>query len=87
MRDPDAAPEVSIVVSALNVMAVPLSPMEVVPLLVIVPARVIELGAVAVNPAEKVLALVLDAPICNVPILPNVVLSVTELLLPVRLRL
>jgi hypothetical protein len=51
------------------------------------PAKVIELGAVAVKPAEKVLALELDAPICNVPVLAKVVLSVIELVLPVRLRL
>jgi hypothetical protein len=56
-------------------------------LLVIVPARLIELGTVAVNPDEKVFALELDAPICNVPVLEKVVLSVIELLLPVRLRL
>ena len=74
-------------VAALNVIAVPLSPIKVVPLLVIVPAKVIELGAVAVKPAEKVLALELDVPICNVPVFAKVVLSVIELLLPVRLRL
>jgi hypothetical protein len=85
--EPDAPPEVLIVVLAPIAIGVLLSPIDVVPLLVILPAKVIELGAVAVKPAEKVLALELDAPICNVPVFAKVVLSVIELVLPVRLRL
>jgi hypothetical protein len=87
LRLPDAPPEVFIVVLANRLIDVLLSPTNVVPLLVIVPARLIELGTVAVNPLESVNALVEEFPSVNVPVLLKVVAFVIVVLAPTNDRL
>lgn len=87
LREPTAPPEVLMVVAAFKVIGVLLSPMEVVPLLVTVPASVTELGSVAVKPAEKVLALELFNPICKLPVFIKVVSEEIVLVVPVIRRL
>jgi hypothetical protein len=69
-----------------------LSPIDVVPLLVMVPARLIELGAVAVKPALNVILPLaipsLEAlPSIRVPVLRNSVAAVIVLPVPVIDRL
>jgi hypothetical protein len=59
------------VVAALNVIAVSPSPTNVVPLLAMVPAKVIELGAVAVKPALNVILPLEALPSVRVPVLRN----------------
>jgi hypothetical protein len=61
------------VVSADSVIEVLLSPIVVFPLLVIVPARLILLGAVAVNPAENVVLALAAFPSVKDPVLVKVV--------------
>ncbi|CAM3792840.1 hypothetical protein POBR111598_09925 [Polynucleobacter brandtiae] len=82
-----APPEVLIVVAASKVIGVPASPIDVVPLLVIVPAKLTELGAVAVKPAEKVNTSVERFPKFRVPVLLNVVAYEIELVAPINDRL
>ena len=80
-------PEVLIEVAAVRLIGVPASPIVVAPLLIMVPAKVTLLGAVAVKPALKVFELDALAPICRVPVFAKVVASVTVFVLPVSDKL
>jgi hypothetical protein len=70
-----------------NVIDVSPSPTDVLPLEVIVPAKAIELGAEAVNPFEKVVALKLSSPICKVPVFKKDVAEVMVFVVPESTRL
>jgi ribosomal protein L10 len=74
---------VFIEVEAVNVIGVFESPMMVVPLLVMDPAKLIELGAVAVKPPLKVMLPLEALPRVRVPVLRNWVEAVTVLPVPV----
>ena len=83
LRLPDVPPEVFIEVFAAKVIGVPLSPIEVFPLLVNVPAKVTELGAVAVKPALKVNISPAALPSVKVPVFKNSVAAAKEFPVPV----
>ena len=80
-------PEVLMVVAAVRVMLEPDAPIVVGPLLVKDPAKLIALGAVAVNPALKVSVSVDKLPNCKVPVLLKVVAFVIDVLAPAKERL
>ena len=70
-----------LVLSANEIPVLP-SPILTIPPLVIVPANVTPLGAVAVRLPEKVKPSELELPRANVPVFANVILLVTELVVP-----
>ena len=77
-------PDVLIVVAAVKAMLVLDAPIVVGPLLVNDPAKLMELGAVAVNPLPKVNASAAASPSVNDPVLVKVTELVIEFAAPVN---